>query len=270
MFKELDTKNLNVVLYTTFKNGITSLFVKRLESCVQPEGLQVALVPSLPHIVPRHVNQRGLVEKIKEVRDAYLYGATTRRVDIGHLTIPAIRAALFDRIEYLPVVSAPAILPISKFMDVANQHADQQTVLFVTQPLTKNSRASEQSIKGFFSELRRNLNSLDCRLVLKLHPGESTEDYAWIGVDMIADYVPFQLLDISLSSAILTFSSGAVIGSEKPVISCSRLLEFRDKRNREAIESLFDRRLADASLPPCSRPHDWEAFRRGISQLIYS
>ena len=28
VFKELDTKNLNVVLYTTFMNGITSLFVK--------------------------------------------------------------------------------------------------------------------------------------------------------------------------------------------------------------------------------------------------
>lgn len=267
---KLDTKKIDIVLYTTFMNGVTGLFLQRLVNQPQCDTVTVTLIPSLPHIIPRKTFSSTLLEYIKERRDAYLYDAITGRVDIGHLVIPAIRGTVFDSVEFLPVENRPGMFPMTKFMDDNVLDGDQHIVLFLTQPMKKNSRATESSIVAFFFELKRSLNILNCKLVLKLHPGESPEDYFWIGADMIADYVPFQLLDTSLATALLTFSSGAVAGRDKPVISCSRLLAYRDNKDRESIEKLFDRRLANDSLPPCHRPHDWEAFRNEISQLIHS
>lgn len=270
LVRHFDAKEFEIVVYTAFMNGATALILKKLRSHPKIDILSVTLIPSLPHILPRRLTTGFPMEYLKQVRDTYLYGASTDRVDIGHLSIPAIKMTAFDRIVFLPPLNRADVIPVTEVIENNVPQDDQPTVIFLTQPLTKNSRTTLSAVVNFFNELKRNLDLLGCKLILKLHPGESAKDYSWLGVELLPDYIPFQSLKFSEPIALLTFSSGAVMGSEKPVISCSRLIKFLNETDRDAIEALFDRRLAEEYLAACRRPLNWEALKNEVSQLIHS
>jgi hypothetical protein len=154
-----------------------------------------------------------------------------------------------------------------KLEDLTN---GSRKVLFACQPLLKNNRVTIEAFNTFFKKLCTTLSDLDVEVIFKLHPGEVSTNYEGLGAAIVVDEIPLQHLDLSAVDAVLTFSSGAVIGLNKPIISCSRLLEYRLFKDKQEMERLFDLRLVDLDQAKASRPTSWEVFIDEIKKAVDS
>jgi hypothetical protein len=256
----------NLCVYTNFMNGPTASLINYIRS-VKNSKVCVKLYPSLNHInISPHIRP-SLRQYISLFRNRIVHGPYLRLVDIGHKIILSIPTNTFDKVEIEKRSTQYISKGIIKHKNLTNKY---RKVVFACQPLLKNNRVTVEEYRAFFDKLCKILSKLDIKIVFKLHPGEIASDYEYLGASIVSDEIPFQLLDISSVDAILTFSSGSVVGLSKPIISCTELLQYRSLEDKNVINKLFDVSLANTGQASARRPKTWEDFINDIKKNIDS
>ena len=248
--------DLDLYLYANFMNAPTAALINYLRS-ERLNALQVTFLPTLSHVTTCPASSLAIKQWISLLRARLVYGPLLRLVDIGHKTILTISGQAFDEVIF---EERAAQAPEQGLLTLTDLSDDSLKIVFACQPLLKNNRVTSWAYREFFKTLCRTLSEINVGIVLKLHPGERKIDYEYLSVPIVSDEIPFQYLDISKVLAVLTFSSGAAAAIEKPVISCSNLLEFCSPADKKEIDRLFDERRKRTGLETASRPTSWEAF----------
>jgi len=254
----------NLCVYANFMNSPTASLISYLRS-VNDADVRIKFYPTLTHVNTSPPVRPSLKQYLSLLRNRIVYGPYLRLIDIGHKTILSISASAFDEVEFEDQRIQHSIKGMIKHNVLTN---GSRKVVFACQPLLKNNRVTVDAYGTFFKELCTILSELDIDVVFKLHPGEIATYYEGLGASIVTDEIPFQHLDLSAVDAVMTFSSGAVVGLSKPIISCTDLLEFRSLEDKREIDKLFDVRLANASQAAASRPTSWEAFIDDIKKAV--
>jgi hypothetical protein len=256
----------NLCVYTNFMNGPTASLINYIRS-VNNSKVCIKLYSTFNHMnISPHIRP-SLRQYLSLLRNRIVHGPYLQLVDIGHLIILSIPTNAFDKVEFKERSTQYISKGMIKHKNLTNKC---RKVVFACQPLLKNNRVTVEEYKAFFEKLCKILRKLDIEIVLKLHPNEMTSDYEYLGVSIVSNEIPFQLLDISAVDAVLTFTSGSVVGLGKPIISCTELLQYRSLEDKNVINQLFDVRLSNAGQASASRPKTWEDFINEIKKIINS
>lgn len=248
--------DLDLYLYANFMNAPTASLISYLRS-ERSSLSRVKFLPTLSHVATCPASSLAIKQWMSLLRARLVYGPLIRLVDIGHKTILTISGRAFDEIIFEERAAQAPEQGLLKLSDLSD---DSLKIVFACQPLLKNNRVTKRAYREFFKTLCRTLSEINVGIVLKLHPGERKIDYEHLSAPIVSDEIPFQYLDISKVLAVLTFSSGAAAALEKPVISCSSLLEFCSPADKKEIDRLFDERRKRTGLETASRPTSWDAF----------
>jgi hypothetical protein len=143
---------------------------------------------------------------------------------------------------------------------------NDRNIIFVCQPLLKNDRVSRKNFQQFFNIIISKFNELNIKLVFKLHPGEDISFYQQFLCPILDRKIPFQLMDLSYVSIVMTFSSGAVRGSQLPVISCLDLIDFNIDDHHIQIKRNFLKLNEDNKN--ILVPRNWEEFEADVKKNI--
>lgn len=253
-------------VYANFMNGPTASLIhyyrKKRGDC-----LRIVFYPTLPHVNTSYPELPSIRSILSLLRSRIVFGPYMRLIDIGHKTILSIAGSVFDEIVYIDRKEKKSV---TGHIAVRGLSDGNRKVVFACQPLLKNNRVTPNTYSSFLQELCKVLSDLDIEIIFKLHPGEVPAAYDHLGIPIVTDEIPFQHIDLSAVDTILTFSSGAVLGINRTIISCTALLEFCSVDDKREIDRLFDLRLANAGQAAPIRPASWEDLIYEIKKSAHS